>query len=187
VLSVQSRQLRRLIEDLSTLARLDQHQFSLRREPVDVGAHVAEIVAGFRRRSGEVGVTLEVEAEEGLVVETDPDRLGQIAQNLVENALRYTPETGKVRVRVAADDEERILIEVVDTGVGIPEEELPHVFDRHFVGRQRRVRNEGSGLGLSIVKGLVERMGGEVAAESEVGKGTTTRVWLPRVAADTAD
>jgi two-component system sensor histidine kinase BaeS len=179
VLSVQSRQLRRLIEDLSTLARLDQRQFSLRRESVDVGAHVAEIVAGFRRRADEVGVTLEVEAEEGLIVETDPDRLGQIAQNLVENALRYTPETGKVRVAVAADGD-RILIEVVDTGIGIPEEELAHVFDRHFVGRQRQVRNEGSGLGLSIVKGLVERMGGEVVAESAVGKGTTIRVWLPR-------
>ncbi|HIE22222.1 MAG TPA: ATP-binding protein, partial [Acidimicrobiia bacterium] len=91
----------------------------------------------------------------------------------------YTPETGKVRV-VVAGDEDRVTIEVSDTGTGIPEEELTHVFDRHFMGRQRRVRNEGSGLGLSIVKGLVERMDGEVAAESAVGKGTTIRVWLPK-------
>ncbi len=179
VLSTQSRQLRRLIEDLTTLARLDQREFTLRREPVDVGAHVVEIVEGFQRRAAEVGVTLEVTAGEGLVAETDPDRVGQIAQNLVENALRYTPETGRVDVTVRADGD-RVLIEVSDTGVGIPEEDLPHVFDRHYVGRQRLVRKEGSGLGLSIVKGLVERMGGDVTVESKVGEGTTIRVWLPK-------
>ncbi|MFQ5522482.1 MAG: ATP-binding protein [Acidimicrobiia bacterium] len=179
VLSTQSRQLRRLIEDLTTLARLDQREFSLRKETVDVGAHVAEVVEGFRRRAAEMGVTLEVDAAEGVIVETDPDRLSQIAQNLVENALRYTPETGRVQVRVA-DDGDRVVIEVSDTGVGIPEEDLPRVFDRHYVGRQRVVRKEGSGLGLSIVEGLVERMGGEVAAASKVGEGTTIRLWLPR-------
>lgn len=179
VLSVQSRQLGRLIDDLSTLARLEQAEFGLREEPVDVGAHVAEVVEGFGRRAAELGVALSVEAEEGVVLETDPDRLGQIAQNLVENALRHTPETGSVEVTVRGDDPDGVVITVVDTGVGISEEDLPHVFDRHYVGRQRTVHKEGTGLGLSIVKGLVDRMGGSVEAQSRPGKGTTITVRLP--------
>lgn len=179
VLSAQSRQLARLIEDLSLLARLEQPEFGLRMERVDAGAHVAEIVEGFRRRANEVGVRLEVDAERGLEVETDPDRLGQIAQNLVENALRFTPEMGQVRVEVRSEGD-RVVLLVGDTGTGIDPDDLPHVFDRHYVGRQRRVRNVGSGLGLSIVQGLAERLGGTVSAESQPGKGTTLTVRLPR-------
>ena len=172
VLGVQSRQLGRLIDDLSTLARLEQAEFSLREETVDVGAHVAEVVEGFSRRAGELGVELSVVTEPDTLLNTDPDRLGQIAQNLVENALRHTPEAGSVTVTVRAEGE-AVLIEVVDSGIGITEDDLPHVFDRHFVGRGRSVHKEGTGLGLSIVKGLVDRMGGTVSASSRPGKGTT--------------
>lgn len=177
VLTVQSRQLGRLIDDLSTLARLEGAEFSLRSETVDVGAHVTEMVQGFQRRADELGVTLGVEASDGVVIDTDPDRLGQIAQNLVENALRHTPETGSVNVSVAGDDEGATIV-VSDTGTGIGPDDLPHVFDRHFVGRQRSVNKEGTGLGLSIVKGLVDRMGGTVTAESTPGRGTTITVHL---------
>ena len=179
VLGVQTRQMGRLIEDLTTLARLQQPEFGLRLEPVDIGAHVAEVAGGFERRAREVGVSLSVETEDGLMVDTDPDRLSQIAQNLVENALRFTPETGSVKVTVSGG-ESQVVIEVADSGVGIPEEDLPHVFDRHYMVRQRRVRNEGSGLGLSIVQGLVDRMGGTVSATSQPGKGTTITVRLSR-------
>lgn len=177
VLGVQSRQLSRLIEDLTTLARLEQAEFSLRREEVDVGAHVAEVAAAFNSRAEEVGVGLQIETEDAVVIETDPDRLGQITQNLVENALRYTPETGSVSVRVSAKGGDA-LIEVSDTGTGIAPEDLPHIFDRHYMGVHRTIRKEGSGLGLSIVKGLVDRMGGRVSADSELGRGTTVSVTL---------
>lgn len=179
VLGVQSRQLGRLIDDLATLARLEGTEFGLRNEEVDVGAHVSEVVAGFGRRAAELGVSLEVEATEGIYMETDPDRLGQIAQNLVENALRHTPEAGSVRVSVT-EQPDAVVIAVADSGLGISAEDLPHVFDRHFVGRQRSVRNEGTGLGLSIVKGLVDKMGGSVDASSSPGKGTTITVHLNR-------
>jgi signal transduction histidine kinase len=178
VLAIQSRQLGRLIEDLSLLARLEQPEFSLRNEPVDVGAHVAEVVAGFRRTADKARVSLSVRAESGLVLEIDPDRLGQIAQNLVENALRHTPGAGRVSVEVRGA-ENTVMIAVSDTGVGIDPAELPHVFDRHYVGRLRGLRNEGSGLGLSIVRGLAEKMGGAVSAESVPGEGTTITVSLP--------
>lgn len=179
VLGRQSRQLGRLIEDLTTLARLDEPEFSLRQETVDIGAHVSEVVEGFSRRADELGVALSVDVTSPAVAETDPDRVSQIAQNLVENALRFTPETGSVKVSVGSDAE-TVTIAVVDSGAGISPEDLPHVFDRHFVGRQRSVRKEGSGLGLSIVKGLVDRMGGSVAAESTPGRGTTITVKLDR-------
>jgi signal transduction histidine kinase len=179
VLGVQSRQLGRLIEDLSTLAGLDGPEFGLRTEQVDAGAHVAEVVEGFRLSADSFGVDLEVDHETGLVLETDPDRLAQIAQNLVENALRHTPEGGRVHVSVTGVDEVvRLVFE--DTGTGIAPDDLPHVFDRHFVGRQRSLRNEGSGLGLSIVKGLVDRMNGSVSAASAQGEGTTITVELAR-------
>jgi len=179
VLGVQSAQIERLIEDLTTLAGLEQPEFSLRKEMVDVGAHVREVVEGFERRAEELGVALDVESDDGMMLETDPDRLGQIAQNLVENALRHTPAGGEVRVSVA-DGDGSVEISVADSGSGIAPEDLPFVFDRHFVGRQRSVHKEGSGLGLSIVKGLVDRMGGNVVAESALGKGTTIRVSLAR-------
>lgn len=178
VLGVQSRQLSRLIEDLTMLARLEQAEFSLRNEPVDVGAHVTEIVEGFRARAAEIGVGLVVEAEAGVEIETDSDRLGQITQNLVENALRYTPETGVVTVVVSSSDG-GALIEVTDTGSGIADDDLPRIFDRHYVGSHRTVRKVGTGLGLSIVRGLVERMGGTVEASSELGRGTRISVRLP--------
>ncbi|MCH8983572.1 MAG: HAMP domain-containing histidine kinase [Acidobacteria bacterium] len=179
VLGTQSRQLGRLIEDLSLLARLEQPEFSLRRERVDVGAHVSEIVDGFQRKAGQAGIKLHFEAESDLVLDTDPDRLGQIAQNLVENALRYTPEAGRVSVTVASGEGPSVVISVADTGVGIEADDLPHIFDRHYVGRHRRIRNEGTGLGLSIVEGLTERLGGDVVGESSPGKGTTITVRLP--------
>jgi len=184
VLGTQSRQLGRLIDDLSTLARLEQAQFGLREEPVDVGAHVTEVVDGFGRRSAELGVRLSVDGDDGVMLDTDPDRLGQIAQNLVENALRHTPETGSVEVTVRGGDPDAVVITVVDSGTGISEEDLPHVFDRHYVGRQRSLHREGTGLGLSIVKGLVDRMGGSVLAESRPGRGTKITVRLDRRAQD---
>ncbi len=179
ILGVQSRQLGRLIDDLSMLARLEGAEFGLRYEEVDVSAHVTEVVEGFRRRADEIGVSLTVEGDEGTGMSTDPDRIAQIAQNLVENALRHTPEAGKVEV-VVSSQPEAVTIAVIDSGSGITPDEMPLVFDRHFVGRQRSVRNEGSGLGLSIVKGLVDRMGGTVEASSKPGAGTTITVRLPR-------
>lgn len=179
VLSVQSRQLGRLIDDLATLARLEGPEFSLRSEEVDVGAHVSEVIEGFGRRASELGLKVTVDAPSGIYLETDPDRLGQIAQNLMENALRHTPEAGTVGVTVREEDDQ-VILSVSDTGVGISEEDLPYVFDRHFVGRKRSVHNEGTGLGLSIVKGLVDRMGGSVEASSRPGKGTSISVRISR-------
>lgn len=179
VLGVQSRQLSRLIEDITLLARLEQPEFDLRYEEVDLPAHVGEVVEGFRRRFEEMDVNLVIDTEPSGPIETDPDRVAQIAYNLVENALRFTPASGTVTVRVGPTANSSVRLEVEDTGSGIHDDDLPKIFDRHFVAGQRQIRNEGTGLGLSIVEGLTERLGGSVAAESSKGVGTTITVVIP--------
>ena len=179
VLAGETGRLRRLIEDLMMLARLDAKEFSLREESVDVAAHLRGIAETFRPRAEAAKLRFVVEAEETGPVRTDPDRLAQIAGNLIENALRYTPEAGTVTFRVA-NAGHHVVLEVLDSGPGIDTEDLPRVFDRFFVAhRYRRERPEGSGLGLSIVQRLVEAMGGKVSVTSG-DTGTTFRVELPK-------
>ncbi len=179
VLDTQSRRLRRLIEDVMLLARLESAEFTLRPEPVDLSAHLAEVVAGFEPRARAARVELVVRFEAVGLRLIDPDRVAQLVGNLVENALRYTPEAGTVTVELVGLPSE-VTIRVGDTGPGIDPEDLPHVFERFYVARRyREARPEGSGLGLSIVARLVEAMGGRVAVDSRPGEGTTVTVEIP--------
>ncbi len=179
VLDTQSRRLRRLIEDVMLLARLESAEFTLRPEPVDLSAHLAEVVAGFEPRARAARVELVARFEAVGLRLIDPDRVAQLVGNLVENALRYTPEAGTVTVELVGLPSE-VTIRVGDTGAGIDPEDLPHVFERFYVARRyREARPEGSGLGLSIVARLVEAMGGRVGVDSRPGEGTTVTVEIP--------
>ncbi len=179
VLSRETDRLRRLVEDLMLLARLEAHEFTIRPEPVDVGAHLAEVAEGYRDRAEASRVGLEVQTEQTGMIVTDPDRLAQIAANLTENALRYTPEAGRVTFAVRAR-QGGIQLTVADTGPGIDESDLPRVFEKFYVARKyRRVRPEGSGLGLAIVKQLVDALGGTISVDSVAGRGTSFTVSLP--------
>ena len=179
VLGTETDRLRRLIEDLMLLSRIEAAEFDLRPEPLDLAAHLRGVLEGFRERATAAGVRL-VDAVEAVgTVSLDADRIAQVVANLLENALRYTPEAGTVTLtlRPAASGVE---IAVADTGPGIDPADLPHVFERLYVAtRYRPLRPEGSGLGLSIVSNLVEAMGGAASAESPPGGGTTIRVRLP--------
>ena len=158
------------------LARLESREFDLQAEPVDLAAHLGEIVDGHRERADRAGVRVATDLANVGMVDIDPDRFGQIAGNLLDNALRYTPEGGAVTVRLSRRGSASAL-EVVDTGPGIDREDLPHVFERLYVAqRYRPVRPAGSGLGLAIVKELTDAMGGEVAVASTPGVGTTVTV-----------
>ena len=179
VMTTENRRLRRLIEDVMLMARVESSEFGLRPEPVDVSEHVRGVVAGYADRARVARVGLDVDVEPTGSRMTDPDRLGQILANLVENALRFTPEAGSITVTVVpgADSVE---IAVRDSGAGIDSADLPHIFDRFYVAKTYRgVRPEGSGLGLSIVERLVTTMGGEISASSVLGEGTAFRVRLP--------
>ena len=194
VMGVEGRRLRRLIEDVMLLARLESADFDLRAEPVEVSPFLDEILTPFRDRAADLRVSwsqdLEGLANPGLVgtvsgpggprfARLDPDRIGQVVGNLVENALRYTPGAGSVDALARFDDRD-LVIEIADSGPGIDVDDLPHVFDRFYVARRHRaVRPEGSGLGLSIARRLVVAMGGSVHAEQRRGGGTTFVVRIP--------
>jgi signal transduction histidine kinase len=178
VIHVQTDRLSRLIEDLMLLARIEAREFTLRPEPVDLAAHIKETIDSARMRADDARVSIEVDLEPiGLSV-ADPDRVAQVVTNLLDNALRYTPEGGRVRVTLEAlEDAARVT--VADNGPGIEAEDVPHVFERLYVAqRYRPVRPEGSGLGLSIIKELVDTMGGAVEVTSYPGRGTSVAVTL---------
>lgn len=182
VLGVEGRRLRRLIEDVMLLARLESSEFDLRPETVDVAPFLDEILAPFRDRAANVRVSWSQHlAPSPEMAMLDPDRVAQVVVNLVENALRFTPEAGTVSVssRVAGGE---LVLEVADTGPGIDADDVSHVFDRFYVARKYRgVRPEGSGLGLSIVDRLVSAMGGTISVESATDRGSvfTTRIPAP--------
>jgi signal transduction histidine kinase len=117
---------------------------------------------------------------DNVIVHIDENYMARVIDNLVSNALKYTPSGGRVKVRATSDDN-NATIEVSDTGLGIPEQDLPHIFDAFYRVRQGEYESiEGSGLGLSIVKTIVEQHGGKVKVESKPGQGSTFWVILPR-------
>ena len=166
-----------LIEQLLALARLQRPE---RRafEPADPAELLRRAAADVRPRADDKHVAVEVAGADGLPpVAVDPERIGQALGNLLANAVTYTPAGGTVTLSAAASDNGVTLI-VADTGVGIPAEYLPHVFDRFF-RIPGRSDEGGTGLGLAIVQEIVAAHGGGVVCASEPGKGTTFRVALP--------
>lgn len=179
VLGTETGRLRRLVEDLMLLSRLEAREFSMRPESVDLTAHLKGVMEGFRERADTARIELRQELDRVGEVQVDPDRISQVVGNLLENALRYTPEAGEVTLGVSRV-EDRIRITVADTGPGIDPADLPHIFERLYVtARYRPLRPEGSGLGLSIVRELVDAMGGSTEVASDLESGTRIAVTLP--------
>ncbi len=171
--------LSRLIDDLRTLALAESGALKLQKEPTDLGALVGESMASFQAQADAAGVELHAEiAPELPMLELDPARIRQVLENLMANALRYTPRGGTIQVRCYAEDQgnTHIAVSVSDTGAGIPPEALAHIFDRFYKSSDSR----GTGLGLAIAKNLVAAHDGEISAQSELGKGTTFRFTLPK-------
>jgi two-component system sensor histidine kinase BaeS len=179
VIDREAERLSRLVEDLMLLTRLEAREFSLRPEEVDVTGHLGGIVESFRRKAEDAGVALESDLDRLPPMMIDPDRLVQIVGNLIENALRYTPEGGRVHVGLHQEEGAGVVV-VSDNGPGMEPEDLPYIFERLYVTqRYRPVRPEGSGLGLSIVRELVDAMGGTVSVDTMPGRGTSFEVRLP--------
>ena len=176
----ETRLLTRLVDDLRELALAEAGQLRLDHETVDLALLAQGVVGNFSPGAEAAGVKLECAISgEGLEVTGDADRLGQVLRNLISNALRHTPAGGRVTVSVSRSGD-RVHLEVADTGTGISPEDLPHVFDRFYRGdKSRSRRGGGAGLGLAIARQLVIAHGGEIAAESVLGAGTTFRVTLP--------
>ena len=167
----------RIVESLSFLARGDAGP-ALPQALLSLSALVSEVMTAMERQAKDKGLRLTLEADGEAAVRGDGDALRRMAQNLIENALAYTPSGGEVRVSVSVS-EGKCRVCVADTGVGIAPDDLPHVFDRFFRGDKSRANTGGSGLGLSIVQSIVQAHGGRVEAESERGRGSRFIVMLP--------
>ncbi|MBP2477968.1 two-component system sensor histidine kinase BaeS [Crossiella equi] len=180
----ETRHLQRIIDDLQDLAVADAGRLRVHPERLRVADLVDVVVAGHRAAAEAAGVRLTGEAPEELELEADPVRMRQALGNLVANAVRHTPAGGRVSVRVHDDEiSDEVLIEVADTGTGIAEEDLPHVFDRFWRAEKSRSRaSGGSGLGLSIVRQLVSAHGGYVDVRSVLGEGSVFTVSLDKAA-----
>jgi two-component system sensor histidine kinase BaeS len=182
VLRTQTARLTRLTEDITAVSRAEEHQLDLHLRPTTANALTAAAVTAAADRFRAKGVNLADQAAiERLVVVVDPDRIGQVLGNLLDNALRHTPAGGQVTLRAQATGP-TVTITVTDTGEGIPAEHLPHLFERFYrVDSARDRAHGGSGIGLAIAKALVEAHGGQIAATSAgPGRGGTLQVTLPR-------
>lgn len=172
--------LSRITEDLLTLARSDAHAVRPAEEPVPVTELAERILGRFAGEAERKELTLVLDAPTDLVARTDPGLFGQVLWNLVDNAVKFTPSSGRVEVRLRARDSE-LEVGVADTGPGLGENPR-RVFDRFFRTDEVRTPGEeasGTGLGLAIVKALVEGQGGRVEAANRAGGGATLRAWLP--------
>ncbi len=176
-IKTQTDRLTRLSEDLLLLTNGDDAK--LEGEPVDLGSLAHEVLRQLGPLATTRSVTLEADVVDEVEIVTSPDLLYRCVLNLVDNAIKYSGDGSAVTVRVERTPNHAV-IAVSDNGVGIDAESLNRVFDRFYrVDRGRSRREGGTGLGLAIVKQVVESLGGEVAAASEVGKGTTFTIRLP--------
>jgi histidine kinase len=175
------RRLRRLVDDLQTLSRVEAGQVQLHFERVDLAGIVQRVMAQLRPQV--LARCLEFELEKpdlALPVYADDDRTAQILLNLIGNAIRYTPDSGCITIRVAtADGNAQVIVQ--DTGIGIPAEALPYIFERFYRVDQSRARSSGgSGIGLTIARHLAWAMGGEITATSAgLESGSTFTLTLP--------
>ncbi len=171
----ETRLLSRVIDDLRTIALAESGALKLQKESTDIGELINHTVAAFRPQADAASISITTDLASTPAIEVDPARIREVLENLIANALRYTPRDGSIRIRCESANQQ-ISVSISDTGQGIAPEDLPHIFDRFYKGSDSR----GTGLGLAIAKNLIAAHGGEIFAESEVGKGTTIRFTLPQ-------
>ncbi len=185
IIQDESDRLNRLIGDILELSKIESRRAPLQFSPIDLPAFLGRMTELLSPDAGKKSIELDVQSEEGLFLEADEDRLGQIVMNLMQNGINYTPEGGKVKVRAEIagtedGEEEWVRITVSDTGIGIPKKDIPRIFERFYrVDKARSRGSGGTGLGLSIVKHLTELHRGTIRVESTVGAGSTFILELP--------
>jgi two-component system phosphate regulon sensor histidine kinase PhoR len=171
--------LRTLLSDLLQVGQADEGELQVERAPMDLVEVAREAVEASRPVADQSDMTLELQAPERLLVVADEQRIRQVLDNLISNAIKYAVTGGSVSV-VLRQDADSVELAVSDTGMGIPPDEVENVFGRFFRGNDARASHiPGTGLGLNIVSSIVTAHGGTVTVESEVGRGSTFRVRLP--------
>ncbi|WP_294742545.1 ATP-binding protein [uncultured Exiguobacterium sp.] len=174
----ESQRLSRLVNDLLDLARMEAGYQELRIEAVEAVSFARRVIKKFKQMGRDKQVTFSVSGP-NVVFDADLDQMEQVLTNLLGNALRYT-ENGEIKIKID-EDRENITLSVIDSGDGIPEEDLPFVFDRFYKADKARTRGKtGTGIGLAIVANVVRAHGGEVEVDSRLGEGATFRIRLPK-------
>ena len=177
-----SQRLQRLVGDLLFVAQTGGEHPALQPSVVDLRAVVTDCVESMRRGAAEAGIELVLTGRQVPAVEGDPAWLEQVVENLISNAVKYSTDGGRVEV-CTASEAARAVLEVTDSGIGVPSAEQPYVFERFFRSSNAAERAiQGTGLGLAIAKVIVEAHGGTISLESGEATGTTVRVELPLAA-----
>jgi signal transduction histidine kinase len=177
IIDQQTDRLIRLVEDLLVVSRIEAGKLSIEPETIESRTFLAEVVRGLAQGASRIALHVAPELPEHFLA--DPHRLGQILTNLLQNALKFSPDGSPVELSVGTDDGNLVFV-VEDRGVGIPREEWGRVFERfHQTDASTTRRAEGAGLGLYITKRLVEAMGGRIELDSELGRGSRFTVRLP--------
>lgn len=175
----EAERLTQLINDLLDVSRIESGRIELKRDMVEIRKIIRERASFFQTQTAKHKIILQF-PEYPTFVLGDTARLTQVIHNLLDNAIKYSPNGGNVWIRVL-DKMEDIIIDIQDQGVGIPPEHLPHIFDRFYrIDSSLRKSTSGTGLGLSIVKSIVEAHNGKISVTSKVGEGTTFTIRLPR-------
>ncbi|GJL77748.1 MAG: two-component sensor histidine kinase [Nitrospinaceae bacterium] len=171
----------KVLEDLFVLSRSDENQVQLECKPINLREVIDEVFNHAQALANDKNITITVAFLEPVEINGDPVRLRQMVWNILHNAIKYTQPGGQIKISLE-DQEDSAFLTIQDTGLGIPEEDLPHIFNRFFRVDKARSRQEGgSGLGLSICKHIVEAHKGHIEVESKVGAGTKFKIRLPKI------
>jgi two-component system phosphate regulon sensor histidine kinase PhoR len=177
-INVETDRLAQMVSELSDLSRIESGEVSLKKEPIDIGEVVALVAERLKPQADRAGLSLAVDIPSGLPKAlADKERVEQVLVNLLHNAIKFTHSGGRISC-VAKIEGDNVLISVMDTGVGIPADDLPRIFERFYKADKAR-SGGGTGLGLAIAKHIVETHGGKIWAESIEGKGSTFTFTLP--------
>jgi signal transduction histidine kinase len=166
-----------LTEDLLTLARSESDS-KKSKELIDLGECIKKMVARISHQAARKSIDLNLDIKENGKVLMNESLLTRAVQNVIQNAINYTQDGGRIDI-VVTKDKKQMKLSIKDNGVGIPPDDLPHIFERFYKASHSRSDNHGSGLGLSITKEIIEKSGGTVAVTSEVHKGTEVLIKIP--------
>lgn len=181
VINSEARRLERIVGDMLSVSEIEAGSLKIRPGDVRVDAMFEDLRGDYRAQAEEKSIEMVFDLPPKMpVIHADRDRLGQALHNIVGNALKYTPSGGKVTVRVSTPEDGGLVVDVIDTGIGIDPDECERIFERFYRANDRRIAHvTGSGLGLALAREIIRLHGGEITVHSQINEGSTFTVTLP--------